>query len=107
MGGNKYLLTVAWAFIAIFTLLFNAQAQQATQAYAEVAKKHNLDMAQMALAFVNSRSFVTANIIGATTIEQLASNIASVDLVLSQDGIGWYRCGADLTPEPCTLNPVT
>ena len=39
----------------------------------------------MALAFVNSRHFVTSNIIGATTLEQLKSNIDSVDLTLSTD----------------------
>lgn len=68
-----------------FTRYLNEQAQQATKDYADIAQKYNLDMAQMALAFVNSRSFVTANIIGATTIEQLASNIASTELALSQN----------------------
>ena len=39
----------------------------------------------MALAFVNSRSFVTSNIIGATTTEQLQSNIDSINVTLSAD----------------------
>ena len=39
----------------------------------------------MALAFVNSRPFVTANIIGATNLGQLAENIASIDITLSDD----------------------
>lgn len=60
-------------------------AQQAVQAYMDVAKKHGLDVCQMALAFVNSRPFLTANIIGATTMEQLKSNIDSIDLTLSSD----------------------
>ncbi len=47
------------------------------------SRKHNLDMAQMALAFVNTRAFVTANIIGATSLEQLKSNIDSINLSLS------------------------
>ena len=54
----------------------------------------------MALAFVNSRSFVTANIIGATTIEQLASNIASVDLVLSQEVLADIEAVQTLYPNP-------
>ena len=66
-----------------FSRYRNEQAQQATAAYAEVANKHNLDMAQMALAFVNTRAFVTANIIGATSLEQLKSNIDSINLSLS------------------------
>jgi aryl-alcohol dehydrogenase-like predicted oxidoreductase len=57
----------------------------ATQAYVKLAQKHQLDPAQMALAFVNSRQFVTSNIIGATTTEQLKMNIASVDVTLSEE----------------------
>ncbi len=62
----------------------------ATAAYVKLAGEHGLDPAQMALAFVTSRPFVTANIIGATTMEQLKSNIASSEIKLSQavlDGI--------------------
>lgn len=60
-------------------------AEQATEAYVEIARKHELDPAQMALAFVNSRSFLTSNIIGATTMEQLESNLASEPLKLDQE----------------------
>ncbi len=65
-------------------------AAQATQAYVELAREHALDPAQMALAYVNSRPFLTSNIIGATTMAQLESNIASIDLELDEavlDGI--------------------
>ncbi|HTO80713.1 MAG TPA: NADP(H)-dependent aldo-keto reductase [Methylomirabilota bacterium] len=54
----------------------------ATEAYVKLAREHGLDPAQMALAFINSRPFVTANIIGATTLDQLQANIASIDLTL-------------------------
>ncbi len=63
----------------------NKIAHDAVSAYIKVAKKHGLDICQMALAFVNSRPFVTANIIGATTMEQLKTNIASVDVSLSDE----------------------
>ena len=99
LGGNKP-ANSRLSLYSHFTRYLNEQAQQATQAYAEVAKKHHLDMAQMALAFVNSRSFVTANIIGATTIEQLASNIASVDLVLSQEVLADIEAVQTLYPNP-------
>lgn len=59
--------------------------QNAVAAYVAVAKKHGLDPAQMALSFVNDRSFTTANIIGATTMEQLKADIASIDMHLSAD----------------------
>jgi aryl-alcohol dehydrogenase-like predicted oxidoreductase len=39
----------------------------------------------MALAWVTSRPFTTSNIIGATTLEQLESNLASIDLRLSDE----------------------
>lgn len=59
------------------------QSNAAVKAYMDVAKKHGLDVCQMALAFVHSRPFVTSTIIGATTMDQLRSNVASIDLVLS------------------------
>jgi len=68
----------------------NEQAVSATELYVKLALQHSLDPAQMALAYINSRPFLTSNIIGATTMEQLKSNIASADLILSdevQDGI--------------------
>ena len=58
-------------------------ARQAASAYVALAREHALDPAQLALAYVTGRPFVTSNIIGATTLEQLDSNIASLDLVLS------------------------
>ncbi|PWK12953.1 aryl-alcohol dehydrogenase-like predicted oxidoreductase [Psychrobacter immobilis] len=68
-----------------FARYTNEQALSATVQYAKIAEDAGLDMAQMALAFVNSRSFVTSNIIGATTIEQLKSNIDSIHLTLSSE----------------------
>lgn len=63
----------------------NPQATEATRQYVALAREHGLDPAQMALAFVNSRPFVTSNIIGATTLAQLKSNIESVDLTLPDE----------------------
>ncbi|WP_447927166.1 NADP(H)-dependent aldo-keto reductase [Vreelandella sp. EE27] len=61
------------------------QAEEATQAYVSLAQKHGLDPAQMALAFINSRPFLTSNIIGATTMEQLEANLASESLKLDDE----------------------
>ena len=61
------------------------QTNAAVQAYVDLAAKHGLDVCQMALAFVNMQPFVTSNIIGATNMEQLRTNIASIDVELSQD----------------------
>jgi len=60
-------------------------AERATKRYVELARDHSLDPAQMALAFVNHQPFLSANIIGATTMGQLEANIASIDLELSAE----------------------
>jgi aryl-alcohol dehydrogenase-like predicted oxidoreductase len=58
---------------------------KATKKYKEIADKFGLSLTQMALAFVNQRPFVTSNIIGATSIEQLSENIDSINVNLSQE----------------------
>ena len=65
----------------------SAPAQRATTRYVQIAKEAGLDPAQMALAFVNTRPFVSSNIIGATSLEQLRSNIESVAITLSPEVI--------------------
>ncbi len=63
----------------------NPQAQGATQDYVMLAREHAIDPARMALAFVTDRPFVTSNIIGATTLQQLHDNIDSVQLTLTDE----------------------
>lgn len=64
-----------------------AHADPAVGKYVALARQHGLDPAQMALAFVNTRPFVTSNIIGATDMTQLERNIASAELTLQPDVI--------------------
>jgi aryl-alcohol dehydrogenase-like predicted oxidoreductase len=59
------------------------QTDAAIERYIELANRYGLDVCQMALAFVNSRPFLTSTLIGATTMEQLKTNIASIELTLS------------------------
>jgi len=68
-----------------FSRYSNPQTERAAGEYVALARRHGLDPAQMALAWVTSRPFTTANIIGATTLEQLESNLASLDLTLDDD----------------------
>ncbi|OED41758.1 aldo/keto reductase [Endozoicomonas sp. (ex Bugula neritina AB1)] len=68
-----------------FSRYGNPQAISATEQYVKIAHNAGLNPAQMALAFVTSRPFVTSNIIGATTMEQLKSNLNSSALTLSDD----------------------
>ncbi|MDA9684290.1 aldo/keto reductase [Candidatus Pelagibacter bacterium] len=63
----------------------NPLAMKAYEEYHKLAKEYNMTMAQLAQAFVNSRPFVTSNIIGATTMDQLKENIDSVNIELSDE----------------------
>ena len=67
-----------------FSRYNSVQADEAALAYCRLARVHDLTPAQMALAYVNSRDFVTANIIGATSMDQLRENIGSETLVLDE-----------------------
>ena len=58
---------------------------RAISAYISLARRHGLDPAQMAIAFAVSRPFMTSVIIGATTMEQLKTDIAAAKLELSDD----------------------
>ena len=68
-----------------FSRYSNPEAERATADYVALARQHGLDPAQMALAFVTSRPFVTSTIIGATTLEQLESDLGSIELKLSPE----------------------
>lgn len=59
-----------------------ANGPKAISSYVALAKRHGLDPAQMAIAFAVSRPFVTSTIIGATTLDQLKTDIAALDLTL-------------------------
>ena len=63
------------------------QGVAATRAYVSLARDHGLDPVHLALAFVNQQPFVTSTIIGATTPTQLAANLASVAVELSDEVI--------------------
>ncbi len=62
-----------------------AQSEQATSAYAKLAKANNMTPAQLALAWCNQVDGVTSTIIGATTNEQLQENIDAFDMTLSEE----------------------
>ncbi len=69
--------------------------------YAELAAAHDMSLAQLALAYVNTRSFLTSNIIGATTLEQLDEDIASADVQLSEEALAAIESIHEQHPYPC------
>lgn len=84
-----------------FTRYSNTQGKQATQDYVKLAQEHGYAPTQMALAFVNTRPFVTANIIGATTMQQLKENINSIDVELSEEVLEKIEQLHQKHPNPC------
>ncbi len=68
-----------------YTRYSNQQAKLATEKYVNLANQHGLSATQMALAYINSQPFLGSNIIGATSVDQLAENIESIDVELSQE----------------------
>ena len=75
-------------------------AVKATQKYFELAQANDLSLAQMALAYVNSRPFLTSNRIGATNMNQLKENIGSIDVELSEEVLKGIEAIHNEIPNP-------
>ncbi len=84
-----------------FSRYTNAEATAATEAYARLAAESGLLPAEMALAYINSRPFLTSNIIGATNMRQLKADIESIELKLSKDTIRAIEAIHVEHPNPC------
>jgi aryl-alcohol dehydrogenase-like predicted oxidoreductase len=65
--------------------MLNPLAMKAYDEYYKLSKENNMTMVQLAQAFVNSRPFVTSNIIGATSMDQLKENIDSIKVELTEE----------------------
>jgi Predicted oxidoreductases (related to aryl-alcohol dehydrogenases) len=80
---------------------YNSDAcKLATTEYLKIAERYELSLAQMSLAFINQQRFVTANIIGATSMDQLAENIASIDVHLEKEVIKEINKVQSMIPNP-------
>lgn len=73
---------------------------KATEEYLKVAEKHGISLAQLSLAFVNTRPFVTSNIIGATTMGQLRENIDSINVDFTEEMLEDINAIHALIPNP-------
>ena len=77
------------------------RGEMAIAKYVSLAKKYNITPSTFANAYVNARPFVTSNIIGATTIEQLRENIDSIDITLSNEILHEIEDIHLSDPNPC------
>ncbi len=80
--------------------MINPLAMKAYDEYYKLAKEYNITMVQLAQAFVNSRPFVTSNIIGATTMEQLKENIGSLKIEVTEEMIEKINLIHNNNPNP-------
>ena len=77
------------------------RGEVAIEKYVNLAKKYNINPSTFANAFVNERPFVTSNIIGATSMEQLKENIDSIDISLSDEVLDEIQDIHLSDPNPC------
>jgi len=77
------------------------QSENAIEEYYKISKKYNLDMSQMAIKFCEIQDFMTSVIIGATTMDQLKTNIESVKVNLDKDIINEINTIQRKYPNPC------
>ena len=75
--------------------------EAAVELYFKICEKHNLNMTQMSIKFCEIQQFMTSVIIGATTMEQLKSDIESVNVNLSNDVIEEINQVQTIYPNPC------
>lgn len=76
------------------------QSTDATRLYQRIAHKHGLTLTELALGFVLQQPFLTSAIIGATTMEQLKENIATIDIVLSKEVLAEIEEVRNIIPDP-------
>ncbi|MTE26254.1 aldo/keto reductase [Winogradskyella ouciana] len=85
-----------------FSRYSSEQSTEATKKYLKIAEVNDMTLAQMSLAFVNERPFLTSNIIGATSLEQLEENIDSINISLSEDVMKAINKVHEEIPNPAT-----
>jgi len=76
-------------------------SEKAIEEYWNLAKNFNLNLAQMAIKFCEIQPYVTSVIIGATTLEQLKTNIDSVDININKELIKKIGEIQKKYPNPC------
>ena len=88
-------------FASIFERHRTPRGEVAISKYVNLANKYNIAPSTFANAFVNDRPFVTSNIIGATTMDQLKENIDSIDIKFSDEILREIEDIHLADPNPC------
>ena len=75
--------------------------EKVVEEYYKISKKHGLDISQMSIKFCEVQDFMTSVIIGATTMEQLKTDIESVKVKLDENVIKEINEIQKIYPNPC------
>ncbi len=75
--------------------------EEAVEDYYKISQKFDLDMSQMSIKFCEVQDFMTSVIIGATTMEQLKTNVESVKVNLDSEVIKEINNVQKKYPNPC------
>ena len=75
--------------------------ENAVEDYYKISQKYDLDMSQMSIKFCEVQDFMTSVIIGATTMEQLKTNVESVKVNLDSEVIKEINNVQKKYPNPC------
>jgi len=78
----------------------SANSLSATQKYYDIAKENGWSLAQMSLAWVNQQKFLTSNIIGASSLDQLKENIKSIDIEIPKEVVKKINAVHEEHPDP-------
>ena len=84
-----------------FSRYSNVHATRATESYAGIAAGYGLNFAQMSLAFCRQQRFMTSVLVGATTMDQLRTNLGSASLTLSPEVLKEIEGVHRAHPNPC------
>ena len=76
-------------------------AVKATKEYVRLAGENALEPSQMALAFARTRPFMASVLLGATSVNQLETNLASVEIKLSEEVLQGIEEIHSRIPNPC------
>jgi aryl-alcohol dehydrogenase-like predicted oxidoreductase len=79
---------------------FSAKRLATTANYVQLARRHGLDPACMALAFVRQKPFTTSVLMAASSVSQLQSNLRSIELTLPKELMKEIDSLHDETPNP-------
>lgn len=100
LNGNKPKGARGTLFPRFIARYMGEGSSEAVKRYQQLAKKNNITITELSLAFVNQLPFVTSNIIGATKMNQLKENIGSIHIDLSTEILEEIEAIHKMIPNP-------